>query len=383
MAAPDDPALTPPNPTFHPMKGPMTTQSLRGMANHGPMHWRGDRTGAYAAPSVQPDSGAYDERAAFKAFQVAWNSLLGRSGPIADQDMEAFTDFILEVTYPPNPIRNLDNSLTPQQQEGRDIFLGTRQFDGHTCTTCHTADAGGNPSVERPGFFATSGLSSADFTPQFMKEPHLRNAYQKVGMFGMAPNPLFVNVAGVPMGDQVRGFGFFHDGTNDTVDHFLGVVAFSTVFFPEGFTVDAEGEAQRHAVESYVLAFDSNMAPIVGQQVTLTHDTASVAGPRIDLLKSRADAGECDLVVKLIDSWGEHGFVYVGNGSFHGDRIGRPLVGDADLRALAQHGDRAATYTCAPPGSGVRMGIDRDEDGYLDGDELDACSDPADPNSTP
>src|SRR5262249_37911637 len=28
---------------FHPMKGPMTTQSLRGMANAGPMHWRGDR----------------------------------------------------------------------------------------------------------------------------------------------------------------------------------------------------------------------------------------------------------------------------------------------------------------------------------------------------
>ena len=33
------------DPDFHPMKGPMTTQSLRGMANHGPMHWRGDRTG--------------------------------------------------------------------------------------------------------------------------------------------------------------------------------------------------------------------------------------------------------------------------------------------------------------------------------------------------
>src|SRR4030095_2161884 len=34
-----------PNPDFHPLKGPMTTQSLRGMANHRPMHWRGDRTG--------------------------------------------------------------------------------------------------------------------------------------------------------------------------------------------------------------------------------------------------------------------------------------------------------------------------------------------------
>jgi len=41
--------LLPPNPpVFHPMKGPMTTQSLRGMANNGPMHWRGDRTGANA-----------------------------------------------------------------------------------------------------------------------------------------------------------------------------------------------------------------------------------------------------------------------------------------------------------------------------------------------
>ena len=39
-------ASTAPRPRdFHPLKGPMTTQSLRGMANHGSMHWRGDRTG--------------------------------------------------------------------------------------------------------------------------------------------------------------------------------------------------------------------------------------------------------------------------------------------------------------------------------------------------
>ena len=29
---------------FHPMKGPMTTQTLRGMASSGAMHWRGDRS---------------------------------------------------------------------------------------------------------------------------------------------------------------------------------------------------------------------------------------------------------------------------------------------------------------------------------------------------
>jgi hypothetical protein len=39
------------------------------------------------------------------------------------------------------------------------------------------------------------------------------------------------------------------------------------------------------------------------------------------------------------------------------------------------------TYTCTPPGSGERLGIDRDGDGALDGDEEDAGTDPADPNS--
>ena len=32
-------------PFFHPMKGPMVTQTLRGIANSGPQHWRGDRMG--------------------------------------------------------------------------------------------------------------------------------------------------------------------------------------------------------------------------------------------------------------------------------------------------------------------------------------------------
>jgi hypothetical protein len=297
--------------------------------------------------------------------------------------MEAFTDFILEVTYPPNPIRALDNSLTPQQQEGRDLFLGTRHFDSQTCTTCHALDPDGNPGVERPGFFGTSGLSSADFLPQILKVPHLRNLYQKVGMFGLGPSTLFLNNDGAPTGDQVRGFGFFHDGSLDTVDHFLGAALFSAAVFPEGFTLDATGESQRRAVESFVFAFDSNMAPIVGQQVTLNDDLAAAADARIDLLEQRADAGECDLVVRLAGHHDDRGFLYVGNGTFYGDRMGEPPISDADLRALAQHGGRTATYTCAPPGSGLRMSIDRDEDGFFDGDEIDAGSDPADPSSTP
>ena len=111
----------PENPHFRPMKGPMTTQSLRGLDNHGSMHWRGDRTGGNAAnfppidagPNVQPNGGSFDEDLAFRKFNVAFPGLNGRHELISEDDMQKFTDFILDITYPPNPIRNLDDSLTP------------------------------------------------------------------------------------------------------------------------------------------------------------------------------------------------------------------------------------------------------------------------------
>ncbi len=36
--------------------------------------------------------------------------------------MDAFTDFILQVTYPPNPNRPLDNALTRRSGRGAQLF---------------------------------------------------------------------------------------------------------------------------------------------------------------------------------------------------------------------------------------------------------------------
>lgn len=138
----------------------------------------------------------------------------------------------------------------------------------------------------------------------------------------------------------------------------------------------------RRQVEQFVLAFDSNLAPVVGQQATHTRDNASAVAARIDLLKARADVGECELIVKSGDGDDGHGYLYKGAGMFQVDRARKPLVQDAYLRASVR-GNDAITYTCTPPGSGIRMGLDRDEDGYYDGDERSAKSDPADPNSVP
>jgi DNA-binding beta-propeller fold protein YncE len=381
-------------PIFHPMKGPMVTQSLRGMANGGPMHWRGDRTGGNDAPSVQPDSGTFDERAAFQKFQAGFTDLLGRDTFIPQADMDAFTDFILQVTYPPNPNRPLDNVPTADQEVGRQLFDGTNcgipAADGFPailrCATCHTLDPNGNPGTAAPGFFGTSGFSEFAFQTQLFKAPQFRNLYQKVGAFGHPFDPGFPGVDSDFQGDQVRGFGFVHDGNLDTVFRFHHGPSFSeAVTGPgNGGLLDGPaGEVQRRQLEAFLLAFPTNLAPIVGQQITLTTSSSPAVVARVELLRQRADAGECELVAKAQASGAEVGFVYIGSGLFRSDRRARLPITKLALQLFATVLAHPVTYTCVPLGSGERLGVDRDGDGFWDGDERDAHSDPADPTSTP
>ena len=80
------------------------------------------------AVAAQPDSGTFDEDAAFKKFSVAFVGLLGRDAPIPAADMQAFTDFTMQMMYPPNPIRQLDNSLTADQAAGKAFFNAPREY---------------------------------------------------------------------------------------------------------------------------------------------------------------------------------------------------------------------------------------------------------------
>jgi hypothetical protein len=191
------------------------------------------------------------------------------------------------------------------------------------------------------------------------------------------------------MGPQVRGFGFLHDGSTDTLFRFVQALVFSQRpvgaagdFDPGnlfGLTLSPEDFEKRRGMEAFMLAFDSNLAPIVGQQVTLGARSAAAVQARLDLLEQRAQLGECDLVARQ----GGRSLLYVGDGAFAPDLSFAWPIPDPLLRAAVRFGLGAVTFTCVPPGSGERIALDRDLDGAFDGDELLAGSDPADPTSQP
>jgi hypothetical protein len=234
---------------------------------------------------------------------------------------------------------------------------------------------------------------------QHVKVPHLRNMYQKVGMFGGAfmPNTL-PHQDNSHQGDQIRGFGFLHTGSSDSIFRFMQATGFSDLLAPEGFPAGPHGDPLRRDVEAFLLAFDSNLAPIVGQQVTLTAGNAAAVGDRIDLLIERASTNhattptphsplnphgpECELVVTTRPHGKERGYLYVEDlGLFVSSKDGEPARTDAQLRARASLAP--LTYTCVPLGSGRRIALDADLDGCFDVTELQAGFDPRDAGSTP
>jgi cysteine-rich repeat protein len=370
-----DPVLEIADPTvgFHPMKGPMTTQTLKGMTFNGAMHWRGDRADGFFGTDPCNQAGYAQanstnapcgEVKAFKNFIVAFEGLVGMEGTITPFEMSAFANFMLQVQLPPNPVRNLDNSLTSSQQDGSDKWFSC----GPGTTECAQLDANASDTVEDcdgchtldplNGFFGTGGEQSFEGEPQHMKVPHLRNVYTKVGMFQTA-------------GNQVRGTGILHDGSVDFLDTFLSAGV---------FTLTA---AERDDLAEFVLAYPTDLAPIVGQQVTIGPGNFGVTdvNDRIGLIDTRAGLAfeskllggavtECDVIAKTVEGGVEKGYVRQSGGLYLPDDNG-PGISEATLRAKANPVGAAqtVTYTAVPPGSGTRMGVDRDEDTLLNGVE--------------
>lgn len=314
---------------FHPMKGPMTTQTLKGLNGLDPLHWRGDRTN-------------------FLHFNGAFDGLLGGT-VLSSNDMAAFRNFVNTIVFQPNPNQNLDRTLPTtflgaNPNAGRLAFINTNyQGSGATglkCNTCHLLPTGTDRSATP---------ASALQEPQSFKVPHLRNVYQKLR---------FTNSPGA---QSLMGFGIVHDGMDPSLFAFLSRPVFGTF---------ANDSVVKSNLSAFVQCLDTGIAPSVGYARTINSNNVTSASVSNDwsMLEAQANAGtNCNLVVKGRINGALRGLWYQGpaSGNYMSDKTGISYT-RAQLVAFAQAGD-TFTIMGVPVGSGRRIGIER-RPGVLDGD---------------
>lgn len=380
---------------WHPMKGPMTTQTLQDIIGKEPHHWRGDRTG-------------------IEEFSGAFQTLLGGDAPLPTQPpndlMQEFEDFLATIRMSPNPFRNFDNTLPTslplpgQFTSGRFGPAGqplpngnavnglgafrTGNLDGVNCITCHTAPtgAGTDTTVNGAQFVPVPpgpdgehhlALVSTDGSTNIsIKIPQLRNQYQKLGFectqqFNLA------------------GFGFVHDGSVDSLARFISepvfrvtsnqqiadlvalVMSFSGSEFPPRTPLEPPG----------VLSLDTPAS--VGSQLTVdgNNKTNAAVIALVAAMKGQADTNKVGWIAKGLQGGLPRGWQYMGSDLWQSDRAAETTTTD-NLRLSSANGSEI-TFTVVLAGTQRRIGIDRDADGHFDRDELDACSNPADPSSVP
>ncbi len=379
---------------WHPMKGPMTTQTLQDIIGKEPHHWRGDRDG-------------------IEEFALAFAVLQGGDAALDPFEMQDFENFLATITYPPNPFRNFDNTLptnlpltghfTPgrfgpagQPLPNGNAVTGLANYrtsgldGGLNCVTCHTLPTGAGTDMRLVGatfqpippgpngerhLMMTNQDGSTNIS---IKVPQLRNEYEKTG-FDLT---------------QLRntaGFGVLHDGSVDSIARFISEPAFSVTSNQQIANLVAlmlalsgselpAGSVNNPLEPPGPLSKDTHAA--VGWQTTI--NTPTPPTPQQTLINNmitQANTNKVGLVVKGRVGGVQRGYRYSGGGNWQSDVAAESLT-SAALQALASVGSEL-TYTVVPFVARTRIGIDRDADGFLDRDEVLACADPADPNSTP
>ena len=365
---------------WHPMKGPLLTMTLLDVIGKEPFHWRGDADG-------------------IEELNPMFQSLLGDDEQLSASEMQELEDFLATLYFPPNPMRNFDNSLrsslplpghvstgafspagTPLPNgnavQGKVLYAPPNLRVGGTfaCTTCHTLGTSVGSDTElvagvfQPRAAGPNGEryhALSVFSKTAIKNAHYRDLYERVGLDTLNA-------------ESVLGFGYGPEGSVDSLARFLSPPNFD--FFSDqeladmiAFLLSASGEMGSGGSSTDPLAPPGTPGrhthAAVGAQVTFASgaspDPAAVA--RLDQMVALADASAVGLVAKGKHLGEARGYRYDGSNQFQSDRAAETLTRAALVAQVAPGSE--LTFTVVPEGSQTRIGIDRDSDGIFDGDE--------------
>ncbi len=307
----------------HPIKGPMVTLSLRGLNNHDPLHWRGDRVD-------------------FQAFNAAFEGLLGGS-QLPGPDMDAFTDFIHTVNYAPNPFRHRDDTFKdPRALPGTTLF-------NNRCNQCHQVTHDGALDVEGIDGDGGMSLEGPPLFAQLQLVTQLRGIHKKFDS------------------DRRNGFGLIHDGREEREDNNHPLETFLKQFFPN----IGNDPVQSAQMIAFVTAFPTNAMPAIGWQILLDAPVTPDQDADLQLMAGQHAMlpSRCDVVAKTVIAGRPKGYVLVATSptlTFQSDTDESVTL--AELYALAAAGS-CLVFTAVPPGSGERIGVNQDGDTLLDGQD--------------
>lgn len=329
----------------HPMKGPMLTQTLQDAMRHRLMHWRGDVENLAHGFTATPS--------ALQGTETAFNA----------DEIAAMEQFLDSIHLPPNPNRDLNNNFKtfveipgPNGTIARtgNAELGAQEFEA-TCRRCHPGNTTRGFTPRRADAFGLFQLRLA---------PSWRGFHERFGLWFDSPD------------GSNTGFGIIQNGSFDSThnktrsDNMMAFMQSVTGRFP----YKTEGDAANNKSQ------DTHAA--VGQQLQLNNTPDAAQSARFTQLANLANNGEIGLTVQIFSAGETSHAAYAGDGLWQGERESQEYL-STDLISGLRNTVQSLIFTAVPTGSELRVGIDHDSDGALNGDERDAGTDPFDADSFP
>ncbi|MGB0865324.1 MAG: beta-propeller fold lactonase family protein [Granulosicoccaceae bacterium] len=303
-----------PNSSAHPMKGSMQTQSLVDIMRFPSFHWRGDRL-------------------EMLDFNPTFTLLQGADSQLNGLEIAQLEGFLRTLYFPPNPYRNLDNTLSEHVElpAGVGAATGNAVIGREKLNACIGCHSNGLPR---------SNESVALFGQSFIPQGY-HGLYKRLGYNGASAQ------------GSTSGFGAFHDGADGwmavarSADHLAALMSFEG---PDNDLAPTQSRQDTHAA--------------VGKQVTLAGSSAVEQQVLLAQMLELSSSPHLELIAKRGGEINRRGYLYLGDGQWQADFadervLHSTLVASAD----ANH---PVTFTLVVAGTGQRLALDRDLDGIYD-----------------